>query len=312
MDPSQPNTPITPAEHIMPDPIVPPAPVALPQPSLITEAQSVAQTTQAPAVNTVLTQPITPADTIGAPTGSQPISPQPLSPSQPGPLPQQGNTAPIKKPVNKAFIIIPIALVTLQILGFFAYTYINKKTEPLATDLGNSIANKIINKSDVVNRSDGTLDLGTLIDRQASIKTQDLKGAINQQINLSHGLSYMVTKVERNFTSNSRYLVADSGKELVKITVVAGNRVKSGTTFVAQTLFTLKTSAGADINAEFVINSDLPDKLQSTAIESGKQISGALIYEVASGEKLASFNTTDTYKNLSTSEQVTIKSSIKL
>lgn len=269
-------------------------------------------------------QPMTPASP--APIGTPPVVGQPVAPQQFGPMqpaqpmqplapqpmaPQSFNSSQPSNSSSKLKIIIPAALVIIVILSVAGFLLTKKDSGSLSNPVTN-VVNKVKGNSEVVSRSDGTLDLSTLIDKQESIKNQDVKAAMNQQVNLANGMSYMVTKVERNFVPASKYAAASAGKEMVKVTIVAGYRAKSDTMYLSQSDFTLKTVIGAEVRGEFSIDSDLPDRLKSTTLDPGIQVSGAIMYEVPKDEKISAIITEVNYKNLSSSEKVAIKSSVYL
>jgi hypothetical protein len=307
MDPNQPNAPIMPTP-----PEQPQQPFPQPQP-----VQS-AQPTAAPTLDPGVAPAPAPAPMSTPPVVGQPIAPQQFGPMQPAqpmtpqPMaPQSFNSSQSSNSSSKLKIIIPVALVFIVILGVSVFL-LTKKDSGSSSNPVTNVANKIKGNSEVVSRSDGTLDLSTLIDKQASIKNQDVKAAMNQQVNLANGMSYMVTKVERNFVPASKYAAASAGKEMVKVTIVAGYRAKSGSLYISQSDFTLKTIIGAEVRGEFSIDSDLADRLKSTTLDPGKQVTGAILYEVPKDEKITAIITEENYKNLSSSEKVAIKSSVTL
>lgn len=305
MDPNQPSAPIMPTP-----PEQPQQPFQQPQP--IQPTQPVQP--MAPSLDPGMTPPA-PAPMGTPPVVGQPVAPQQFGPAQPmapQPMaPQSFNSTASSNSSSKLKIIIPAALVAIVILGVAGFL-LTKKDSSSSSNPVTNVVNKVKGNSEVVSRSDGTLDLSTLIDKQESIKNQDVKAAMNQQVNLANGMSYMVTKVERNFVPASKYAAASAGKEMVKVTIVAGYRAKSGTLYLSQSDFTLKTAIGAEVRGEFSIDSDLPDRLKSTTLDPGKQVSGAIMYEVPKDEKIAAIITEDNYKNLSSSEKVAIKSTVTL
>jgi len=211
---------------------------------------------------------------------------------------------------KKTTMLVIAAVVVLAIgaLGYYLFANLGKSSNnPLSAVVGGS--------SDVVNRSDGKLDLSGLIDTSSTIKDQDLKAKINQQVNLSSGLSYMVTKVDRNWTpAAGSYLKADANKELIKVTVVVGNKAKSGSQYVSDSLFKLLNSAGGYQDSELASKDDTPDILDGQDVAPGKQTSGAIIFQVDKGEAV-SLATDDTYQRIGGtggSKQVTLKSEVAL
>ena len=177
------------------------------------------------------------------------------------------------------------------------------------------ITNKITGGADVIDRSDGTLDLGNLIDRQETIKDQELKAGLNQQLNLSDGISYMVTGVERNFSGESRYLQPDADKEFIKVNIVVGNRNQDRSEYISKRFFKIKNSAGGLQSPIFVSQSDLPDAFTGSSVDAGKQLKGVLVYEINKDEPITVLVTESEYKSLLATDKdvrVSVKSEVTL
>lgn len=77
--------------------------------------------------------------------------------------------------------------------------------------------------NEVQDRSDGTLDLSSTFDPSQAAFDQDIKAKQNQQVNLSNGLSFMVTGVSP-WASTSKYTKPADGKKFVQVTFLIGNR----------------------------------------------------------------------------------------
>ncbi len=249
------------------------------------------------------------------PMPQQQAYPQP-APNPYGYPPQQPMlpTYPVNKPRNKrkqgVFVIIGIFVLIGVGVGVVLLTSGKAKTD----------SNKIVSTgpskpavvSDVSDRKDGTLDLSTLIDNQTTIKNQTLTGKLNQQVNESDGTSFMVTKVTRNWTSTSKYLVADPGKELIKVNVVIGNRAKEGTIYASSTLFKLKNAAGGLQDSEFVEDSDgVADALKAGDVQPGKQVTGSIIFSVDKAENVSLIYSKQ-YKNFKTDATVNVGGEVAL
>lgn len=207
---------------------------------------------------------------------------------------------------RKKIGLIIIALVVLTIIGG-GFLLASKGNNPVS-----DIANSIGGSGEVVDRSDGTLDLSNLTDTQETIKNQDLKAKLNQQVNLSNGMSYMATGVERNFVANSEFLKAADGKELIKIDMVVGNKDKQNSLYVYYGFFSIKNSAGGLQKPLYADEKDITDPLISGELASGKQIKGAIIFEVDKDEQIDFLITEDKYENYSTKDQVELKSEVSL
>lgn len=289
MDPTQPNNPPQANQ-----------PIEGPQPQLPPQESS----------SQILTPPesssVTPSQTSTQP----PYSNTPIPPVAVNEYPQQPmtsaqlSTAPKGK---KTPIIIAIAVLAAALCAGAVLLVVKKGDEPVS-----KITNAIKGNDEVVGRTDGTLDLSVLINKQDTIKNQDVRAKLNQQVNLSDGNSYMITSVERNFTSSSRFLKPIDGKELIKINIVVGNRNKAADSYIIVSSFKIRNSAGGLQKPEFLEKDDLEDALTGQDIQPGKQVKGALVYRVDKDEQISALATEDQYENYTTKETITIKSEVSL
>lgn len=302
MDPNQPLNPApTPQEPAPPQvapaqltlPALPQAEVPqvsgplppAPQPTAITPEQAAMQPTPVVA-------PIAPEGTM----------PQPMSASQMSP----GSGG------KKIIVIIVIIVILLAVIGgAAAFFLMSKSGKGGSTSVANTVNNAVKGFADVMDRSDDTLDLGSLINSQETIKSQDLKAKQDQQVNLSNGTSYMVTSVERNYVGSSSLLKPKADKEFVKVNLVVGNRNKEDKLLIASTMFKAKNATGGLVTAEFVSASEVSDYIRGKEVEPGKQVKGSLIFKVDKDEKL-SIATEDKYKRLGSEEIATITSEVTL
>jgi hypothetical protein len=237
----------------------------------------------------------------------QPQQPQPAPSHEPAFAPPAFTTPSVHKGPNKMVVLIIIIAVAVAAIGTGVYF--------LFFNGGNSLIGALTGTADVVDRSDGTLDLSNLIDNQKTIKEQTVKGKIKQQINLSSGTSYMVTSVDRNVTSTSTFVKAGPGKELIKVNIVVGNRDKDTNMYVAISDFQLRNSAGGLQSPEFVTADEIAGALESQDLASGKQVKGALVFEVDKNEKLSALITDDTYQlygSGSSDKEIPVKSEVAL
>ena len=310
MDPQNPQ--VNPFQPPVPPAAVPPtqavpapqpfvAPVPTPGPTTFIPQPVVAP----PVAPQPVPQPVAVAPTMpAAPAPVQPMFP----PSPAAPAFSSQPIADIPAPKNKKKLVMIVAGVVVVVLivgGVLIATGGAKKVPGLKTITGTS---------DVQDRSDGTLDLSNLIDRQKSIKSQDLKAKVKQQVNLSDGTSYMVTSVERNWQSNDKYNQPDAGKEYIRVKIVIGNRSQTGSVYASSSMFQLKNSSGGLQDYVYVTDAELPDRINSDTINAGKQVSGSIIYAVDTGEKGLSLVTNDEYESIGTAtkQRVTIKSEVSL
>ncbi|MDB5166175.1 MAG: hypothetical protein JWM37_247 [Candidatus Saccharibacteria bacterium] len=311
MDPYNQQTPSGPPQPQMPpSPQYQPAPNQMPmspQPGVVPTSQPSPYATQPMQPQPQVVQPM-----YGPP---QPATvPQPLMPPY-GQTPQSPYVTNYSASSDdgsntKKIILIVVAMLVVLGIAIAAVLLLTKKGGS-SNPVSNAVSSVTGGTKDIVSRPDGTLDLSTLIDEQTSIKEQTLKAKPNQQINQVDGLSYMVTGVHRNFTSNSTYVKAGPGKELVKIDLVVGNRQKSGDQYISSSNFQARNSAGGLQDSEYVTTEDESDALDSQNVAPGKQIKGSIIFEVDPNEEvtLVSINK---YKNYTDNKEVTVQSEVAL
>ena len=203
---------------------------------------------------------------------------------------------PVKKGPNKGVIIAILILGVLAVL-IVALTVIptgsdNKNKSPQSQNNTNSSqANK-----DIVDRSDGTLDLSSRITLNQSLKAQDLQAKIKQQINLSSGFSFMVNKFEDYTSPNPTTKPAD-GKKFIVATAVVGNRLNSGNLSVSYLDFRLRDDDTKVIPGHVITNEILNNPLSSpNELKPGEQITGKIIFEVNATDTSWAFMHTETYQ----------------
>lgn len=246
-------------------------------------------------------QPVPPASFPAPPSEHQPWSPPAHHPASTGHSPQSDKG-------GKLLIIIASVVAGLVAVLVGSYFLLFSGSN---NPIGN-ITSSITGSADVVDRPDGTLNLQPLIVPSDTVKNQDLQGKLNQQINLSSGMSYMITKVDRNYTSTARFLQPGRNKELVKVSIVVGSRKKTGDLYLGSSFLTLINSANGEVLPEFASPDEVTDAFQGGSIASGKQVKGVLIYEVDKDEKINGFSTEDEYVKISNQEHVKIKTRVNL
>lgn len=319
-------------------------PVTNPNPSQFTNQPP---TAQPQIINPIPEQPQTqvftpnqaiPPSPQSIPSTSYPPQPQSFSPNQPvsqnQTAPQQnyfGPQAPVGQPRADAttnydqffsasqlssdskkrkigLIAIGILIVAFIIGGFL---FANKNGGPLS-----SITDKLSGNTDVIDRSDGTLDLSNLSEFKEEQKSQELKAKLNQQINLANGMSYMVTGVERDYQSNSEFLKPSTNKEFLKVNLVVGNKNMKDSIYASSLDFSIINSAGGEQDSKFVIKEDVPDALQGTDIQPGKQINGSILFEIDKGENISKLVANFEYEKITSQnnsqERITLKSEVEL
>jgi hypothetical protein len=225
----------------------------------------------------------------------------------PQPLPVVSPPRPPRNSPAKIIIIIVGAIVLLGLACLAVYLVYSNMTKS-----SNVISVTVGGNSDIIDRTDGKLSLTTLIDKQQTIKSQNLKAKINQQVNLSDGISIMVTNVQRNWVSADKYLVAGTGKELMKVKIAVGNRDKQSTLYIGSSDFKVINSAGGLQSPRFVSEGSVPTVFASQDIAPGKQASGELIYEVDKGENISALVMENQYKDYTSDQQVNVKAEIAL
>lgn len=273
LDPQNPNStvpPVPPQEPVPPQAPVPP--VAPPQPGVV--------------------QPNLPPQPPVAPT--MPVDPMAGQP-QPAAYPMTAASS-SSGGSKKIILIVIIIVVALLVVGGGVAGFM------MLRGGSGGIANPLSGKAkDVVDRPDGTLDLQPLIDEQKTITAQNLTAKLNQQVNMSDGMSFMVTKVERDWQSGDKYDKPKAGNEFVKLTMVVGNRTIDDT---ISNGFKLKNSAGGEQNDEFISEDVLPDQLRILSdIASGKQQTGTMVFEVTKGEQGLSLVYSEKYRPLGSEDE---------
>ena len=257
------------------------------------------------------TPPVQPENSFAQPAPTQPVQPI-AGPAAPAFNPNDPTPSPSKGPNMKiVIVIIAVVLFLLGAAGMLAYYMLtgDKKddTTTQTTTTGES--------KDVVDRTDGKLDLTSTIDGNESIKAQDIKAGLNQQVNISNGLSFMITKVERNYTgiTNPKAKVYE-GQEVVRVSLTVGSR-NSGNSVTKLSTSDFDVFAGQ--KEASLRNGDdtwaVADSLDSRVSfkEAGEQVTGSYIFIVDKDAEM-SFVYTANYKNYKTEEKVAIKAIVNL
>jgi hypothetical protein len=211
-------------------------------------------------------------------------------------------TAPRRK--NKKLLMIAVAAVLVVALGV-GFFIIRNGGDPAIKKAAAQDA------KDVTDRSDGKLDLRLLVDKQQNIRAQDLKAKPKQQVNLSDGISYMVTDVQRNFTpQKGSMLKVKDGKELIKVSVVVGNKSQEANIYFVSGYFKLRNHSTGLQSSLSVVPADASDIFKTQNIASGQQATGSIIFEVNKGEEVIGLVTEDAYKDYKTNEDILVRSEV--
>jgi hypothetical protein len=238
--------------------------------------------------------------------------PQPIA--QPAPMAMQqpaGGT-------NKIVILAIGAVVILALIsgGIFIATHKSTPKTPTSNISGSGSTPNTPNSSksiaDVVDRKDGTLDLSSLINPSDTLKNQDLKAKINQQLNLSNGYSFMITGVDRNWIPpTSSYLKVTASNEYIKVNTVFGNRSESGSFTTSSSDFEVINSAGGGVPATFISPSQDPESFDGHEVAAGKQIKGFMIFAVDKNEKISTLKSERDYTKVDSKAGSNIDVSLK-
>jgi hypothetical protein len=243
--------------------------------------------------------------------GAVPPYQQPPAPMQPGQSPAPPapgynpydfatnpsySPQPVKKGPNKGVIMAILILGILTVL-IVALTVVptgdnNNNNPPQSQNNNNSNQGN----KDIVDRSDGSLDLGSRITLNQSLKAQKLQAKIKQQVNLSSGFSFMANKVEDYTSPNPTTKPAD-GKKFIVVTTVVGNRLNSGNLSVSYLDFRLRDADNNAIPGHVTTNEILDNQLSSpNEIKPGEQITGKVIFEVNATDTSWVFKHSETYQ----------------
>ncbi len=321
MDPNQPYQPQPqPASQPIPTPFpappaappqpyaAAPAPMAAPaapvEPQPFTPQPNMQPAQPAPAPNP-FAAPVQPPSPFAPHSQSQPMAQMPPQQPQPAmPIAHHGTNS--RPPI----MIIAVVAGVLLLAGAGAASYFlffNQNGSGPAGLLGN-----IGGTPDVMDRPDGTLDLSNLIDTDKTIKNQSIKAKIKQQVSLSDGLTYMVTAVERNYVSSSKYFKPNAGKEFVRVSFVVGNRDKKTSLYLSSSQFKAKNSAGGLRAAEYATDEDVADAMVAQEIDGGKQVKGSYVFQVDKGETFSIVTNQEYVKLGSDGQKATLASEVSL
>lgn len=133
-------------------------------------------------------------------------------------------------------------------------------------------------------RTDGSLDLSQRVDLSDGLSPQDLDAAINDQINLSDGVSFMITGLEYGWSGGGS-VKNFPGQELVKLDVVVGNRTEAQPYYLTSGFIKLQGQAGAPLLAYPISKADFPELIEARDIAAGEQVRGSIIYAIKAGDR---------------------------
>lgn len=143
----------------------------------------------------------------------------------------------------------------------------------------------------VVASKNNTLDLSKTFNSEYSAFDQDVTAKIGQQVNLSNGLSFIVTSVEP-WTSKDKYNKPDEGKKFIRVNITVGSRAEKRLASYDIGAFTIRENDGqprSDAHVYLSGDDDLgvPDITRyEDGLDTGKSFNGAVVLQVKSDAKL--------------------------
>lgn len=350
---SQPS-PIQPVQQNTPQPVSQPldttlqnrfSPNAASPVQSIPNAATTPQTTEAnypqttPANNSLVTE--FPGQNITQNTTNTTANPNPTAQGQPG-VADGSNKSPLvtlaaqltfggkpdsdapKTPTMKVIGIVIIVISILLSGGIvFATVHVQQARANLKEKYGTarnskkSDVDKAIKASgpDMQPLSEGNkLDVSKLFNQTLGAHKQDIKGELNKQINMSNGVSFAVTSVEKNWPSTSSYTKPAPGNEFMKVDVMAGYRGSSETGRFYSTSLRLKNSTGEMQDSRYVSSygSAKQNGLDSSSsLNPGDTISGWIVFEIKKNETPLTLVYSSTFYDSNFKEQ-TMKVSIEV
>lgn len=178
-------------------------------------------------------------------------------------------------------IVIIVGAIILVVGGYFAW----KAMQGSDTSEQNGSADQAAETasySDIAETEalkNGVLTLSPTFNAAESIKSQTLSASVGEQVNASDGMSFAVSKVERNWASPTGVKPL-SGYEFVAVTVVYGNRDNSRTKTIPGSTFRLYDSADEAQGTSLEMPTTQEGNFEATPIAAGEQRTGTLVYEV--------------------------------
>jgi len=232
--------------------------------------------------------------------GQQPYQQAGRPPQTPGYNPyaftEEYTAQTIKKGPNKS-VILTIALLGLLSVGIAVLTFLPDNTK---NNTGTTPDNKSTTTSnagkDVLDRSNGELDLSSRISLNKALKAQKIQAKAKQQVNLSSGFSFMVNKIE-DYTSPNPTTKPAEGKKFIVVTAVVGNRLDTGNLSVSYLDFRLRDQNNTTLPGSVITNEILNNTLSSpTELKPGEQLTGKVIFEVSVTDTSWVFKHSESYQ----------------
>lgn len=264
--------------------------------------------------------------------GMPPAPGQYAQPGQPGPYPPQG-PQPMQQPImpttgynpyaypgeydkpkakgpNKAILIGGVALLVVIALIAVVVAGSSSSNQGASTQTDTQQETTSDAGKDVIPRSDATLDLSKKIVSSETLKAQTIKAKTSEQVNLSSGFSFMVTKTEAYVSPNPTTLPGE-GKQFIAVTTVVGNRNQSVNISVSYLDFRLRDASNQLLAPSTITNEVINNPLASPSeLKPGEQITGTVIYEVDADEANWVFKHTETYQKTTDDTTFTVEGEI--
>ncbi len=252
-----------------------------------------------------------PQQPYGAPQqpGYPPVqSPMPTSGYNPYPYPGEAE-APKSRGPNKLILGVVAVIIIVGIL-FAALSAGSGDKQAPQTQTTNEPTVKPA--ADVVPRSDGRLDLSSKIALGKSLKAQTLQAKINEQINLSSGFSFMVTKIE-DYVPTSPSTKPAAGKKFIVVTTAVGNRNDTSNLSVSYLDFRLRDESNALVAGHITTNEILNNSLSNPVeLKPGEQLSGKVVFEADATDYNWVFKHGETYQKTTDNTSFTVEGEIVL
>ena len=262
-----------------------------------------------------------------SPTPSpRPVAPPPAPKPQPSPIFTPPSAAPIGTPVatppaapmpstvkpkkkHRKLKILIVVLIVLLLVAGAAGTYWKSRHPTVKIVYPATVGNGVPDTQNPVN---GKLVLTPAIVPQATTKTQTVNGKVGQQLNMSDGFSYMVSKVV-DYTSTDPTNVPSAGKKFVAVTIVGGNRSKTGNIIFSDTFFQVRDSAGNMLDSNF-IGDELPNNSFSTlaTLKTGEQQTGIAVFEVPNDSSKLTLVYKKQYQNSTNKSVFTVEGDVPI
>lgn len=245
----------------------------------------------------------------------QPGHPGPQNPSQPAtngynPYPYPGEAEKPKSRGPNKMVLGVVAVIIIVGILFAALSAGGGDTDlPTQTQTGESTTKAA---NDVEPRSDGRLDLKSKVTLSKSLKAQTVQAKVNEQINLSSGFSFMVTKVE-DYASTSATIKPAEGKKFIIVTTAIGNRNDTSNISVSYLDFRLRDESSALVAGHIVTNEVLDNPLSNpTELKPGEQLTGKVVFEADATDFNWVFKHGETYQKTTDNTSFTVEGEIVL